>query len=356
MATAEVYNELADKMRASQSRIPEILSKLATPEECQMMLALPASPKELAEKFQMDEDAARRKLDEFVTKGMVFAFVKEGQLRYFFARSVGQISDSISAAVFNHPDWPIREEVLELWERNREDGVKRAKEFAGKAMPPAKPGTRFRVIPLRAAVKDNTGMLAYEDTEAILRNAPAIAVVNCPCRMYQVEHGLNDKPLEVCMQLTAGSAKYAEDQGIGRTLTMEEGLAILRITEEAGLVPSVFGGEKLGFICHCDGQGCSSLRVGAETGLFGYEKSRYQSTVDPSLCNGCQTCVERCIFGAIEMVKVADSRKLKAVVDLEKCYGCGACVITCPVEGAITLKLGRPKEHIPLMEGAQLQV
>ncbi len=356
MATTEVYTQLAEKLRASQSRIPEILSKLVTPEESEMLLALPATPRELAEKFQMDEDAAKRKLDEFMSKGLAFAFVKEGQLRYFFARSVGQLHDATNAAVFNHPDWPIRGEVLELWERNREDGVKRAKELAGMEMPPARPGTRFRVIPLRAAVKDDAGMLAYEDTEAILRNAPAIAVVNCPCRMYQVEHGLNDKPLEVCMQLTAGSAKYAEDQGIGRTLTMEEGLAILRLTEEAGLVPSVFGGEKLGFICHCDAQGCSSLRTGTHTGRFNYEKSRYQSTVYPELCNGCQTCVERCIFGAVEMVKVPGSKKLKAVVDPEKCYGCGACVIKCPVEGAMTLKLVLPKEHIPLMEGARLQV
>lgn len=86
------------------------------------------------------------------------------------------------------------------------------------------------------------------------------------------------------------------------------------------------------------------------------DKSRYQSTVDPELCDGCQTCVERCIFGAIEMVRVPGSKKLKAYVDPDKCYGCGGCVIKCPVEGALTLKLVRPKEHIPMMESAQLQV
>ena len=130
----------------------------------------------------------------------------------------------------------------------------------------------------------------------------------------------------------------------------------LRISEEAGLIPSVFGGEKLGFICHCDGQGCSGLRVGVQTGFFNVTKSRYQSSVDQDLCNGCQTCVDRCIFGAMEMVKVPGSKKLKAHVDPEKCYGCGSCVIKCPVEGAITLKAVRPKEYIPLLQMEHLQV
>jgi len=354
MGTSDVYTRLAEKVKAPpESYIPEIISKLVTPEEGEMLLALPATPKELAEKFGMDEDAATRRLDEWVGKGLVFSFIKEWQLHYFFARSLGQLSDAISAAVFNHLDWSVREEVLELWERNRERNVDLAKEGGA---PEGTPGHRFRVIPSRRAVKDDTGMLPYEDTEAILRSAPAIAVVNCPCRMYQVTHGQNDKPLEVCLQLTAGSAKYAHEQGVGRILTLEEGMEILRLSEEAGLVPSVFGGERVGFICNCDGQGCSGLRVGVQTGVFNLDKSRYQSSVTQELCNGCQACVERCIFSAMEMVKVPGSNKLKAYVDPEKCYGCGACVIKCPIEEAIILKLVRPKEHIPLLEIAHLQV
>lgn len=354
MTIADVYNKLGEKLKVPPSSyIPEVISKLVTPEDAEMLLELPATPKELAETLKMNEDTAKRKLDEFVRKGLAFGFIKEGQLRYFFARSVAQLHDATSAAVFNNLDWPSREEVLELWERNRQRNVELVRELG---QPLGAPGNRFRVIPLRAAVKDDTGMLPFEDTEAILRNAPDIAVVNCPCRMYQVIHGLNDKPLEVCMQLTAGSAKYAHEQGIGRTLTLEEGVEILHLAEEAGLVPSVFGGESLGFICHCDGQGCGGLRVGVQTGYFNVDKSRYESVVDPQLCNGCQVCVERCIFDAIGMVKVPGSKKLKASVDPEKCYGCGACVIKCPVEGAMALKLVRPKEHIPTMEMTHLQV
>ena len=354
MVTSDVYTRLAEKVKAPpESYIPEIISKLVTPEEGEMLLALPATPKELADKFGLGEDAAKRILGEWVGKGLAFSFIKEWQLNYFFARSLGQLSDATSAAVFNHPDWPIREEVLELWERNRERNVELAKE---QGLPEGTLDHRFRVIPSRRAVKDDTEMLPYENTEAILRDAPAIAVVNCPCRMYQATHGLNDKPLEVCLQLTAGSAKYAHEQGVGRILTLEEGMEVLRLSEEAGLVPSVFGGESVGFICNCDGQGCSGLRVGVQTGIFNVDKSRYQSSVTQELCNGCQTCVERCIFGAIEMIEVPGSNKRKAYVNPEKCYGCGACVIKCPIEGAITLTLVRPKEHIPLLGRAHLQI
>ena len=46
---------------------------------------------------------------------------------------------------------------------------------------------------------------------------------------------------------------------------------------------------------------------------------------------------------------------MKAVVDPDRCYGCGACAIKCPVEGALALKLVRPKEHIPLLEVTHFQ-
>ena len=82
---------------------------------------------------------------------------------------------------------------------------------------------------------------------------------------------------------------------------------------------------------------------------FFLPKSRFQAMVDQDLCNGCQVCVDRCQFDAIEMVRPEGSKKYKAVVDAEKCWGCGACYIKCaPV--AITLELVRPAAHIPQPE------
>ncbi len=77
-----------------------------------------------------------------------------------------------------------------------------------------------------------------------------------------------------------------------------------------------------------------------------WAKSRFQAQVDEELCSGCQTCIDRCMFGAIEMEKVPGSKKLKAVVDPEKCFGCGVCVLKCK-KAVLSMKIVRPPEHIP---------
>jgi len=70
------------------------------------------------------------------------------------------------------------------------------------------------------------------------------------------------------------------------------------------------------------------------------QKSRFRAEVDQEICTGCQDCVERCFFKAIEMEKTPLSKKLKATIDESKCYGCGLCVIVCGPE-ALTMRLLR---------------
>ena len=86
-----------------------------------------------------------------------------------------------------------------------------------------------------------------------------------------------------------------------------------------------------------------------------WEKSRFQATIEASDCIGCQDCIERCMFDAIEMVKpvavkgVKGSKKMKAEIIADNCYGCGVCVFACEEidQDAITMMEVRPPEHIP---------
>ena len=84
-----------------------------------------------------------------------------------------------------------------------------------------------------------------------------------------------------------------------------------------------------------------------------WEKSRFIAIADEEACTGCQTCVDRCQFDAIEMIKpegATKSKKLKAKVDPEACYGCGVCVLGCDTARALSMKLVRPPDHIPAAE------
>ena len=344
----DIYMKLAGKVNFPKSRyIRQIFRKLVTPEEGEMLLALPATASELAERFQMDEAAANRKLNEFVRKGVAIPLEKGGVLRYFCVASIIQFHDASIHAIINKKYQPTKDEIVELWQRFRETEwfeVLREMEESGAG--------RGRVIPSRSAIKDEPQLLPGEDMRTILSEASAIAVVDCPCRWLRVRQGKCDKPTFVCLSLTPGAVKYIVDRGIGRKISVEESYEILDICEEAGLIPTSGGGTQFRNLCFCCTDCCILLRGVVNYGYDIMDKSRYQAVVDRSLCNGCQTCVDRCQFGAIEMKREPRSRRYKAVVDPKKCYGCGVCVVKCPVEGALTLKLVRPEQPIPLLETA----
>ena len=58
-------------------------------------------------------------------------------------------------------------------------------------------------------------------------------------------------------------------------------------------------------------------------------------TVDKDLCNGCELCLEVCLYGGMEIIDQV------AVIDREgkdRCKGCGRCERVCPT-GAITITI-----------------
>ena len=58
--------------------------------------------------------------------------------------------------------------------------------------------------------------------------------------------------------------------------------------------------------------------------------SNYYAQVNPVLCQGSGTCVQRCPMNAVKV------EGAQASVDLVRCIGCGLCVPTCP-QNAISL-------------------
>ena len=75
--------------------------------------------------------------------------------------------------------------------------------------------------------------------------------------------------------------------------------------------------------------------------------SGFIAQVDEDLCISCDSCVEYCQFGALEMEDFVMS------VNYEECMGCGICVDKCE-QDSITLvadeKKGIPLDICALME------
>lgn len=141
-------------------------------------------------------------------------------------------------------------------------------------------------------------------------------------------------------------------RGSGKRLSLNEALELCDRIEEDGLLHIWENNTNMTGIntsCQCCRDCCENYVAIDQANLsIGtvWEKSRYQAFVNVDDCNGCQDCVDRCQFNAIEMERPEGSKKYKAVIDPEKCFGCGACVVTCASE-ALKMKAVRTPEYIP---------
>jgi electron transport complex protein RnfB len=172
-------------------------------------------------------------------------------------------------------------------------------------------------------------------------------VVDCDCRRIYQRCG---KPLLTCLHF-GNMVDYEVGRG-GRmkAITLEEAIAICDESEEAGLVHNipVNNASLSGVICNCCPDCCSTFEPAIQSGRLNeiIAPSRFQALVNQALCKGCQQCLKRCPFGAIEMRPVAGAEKPKALVNKEKCLGCGVCVVGCK-QKAMTFEIVRPPEFIP---------
>jgi Pyruvate/2-oxoacid:ferredoxin oxidoreductase delta subunit len=333
----DAYVVLAEKLGyAGSERLGKVLKKLVDKEEVEIVTSLPCSAAELARKLNKEEATVNTTLRGLFDKGVIFMTSKG----YQFARSIGQLHDSTATDVRLDSIWG--RELLDLWRDFCEAEWYHTwvKTIQSLNVP------TWRVIPARKAISQETKLLPSEDMKAILDKANKFAVAHCSCRRIAARC---DLPVEVCLQLNR-AAEYAITRGTGKELTREEALRMMDVAEDVGLIHSVNNNsEVVGVICNCCADCCLfyyplSKYGGLEKGVA---KSRFQAEVDKATCKGCQTCVERCPFEALEMVKVLGEKKLKAQVNPEKCFGCGVCAVGCESEAIKLIKI-RPPEHIPI--------
>ncbi|MBW2621727.1 MAG: 4Fe-4S binding protein [Deltaproteobacteria bacterium] len=356
MEASESYQVLMDNLRYPASdRLRAILEDVLTPRQAQIAAALPGTPDEIAEKTGIDSETVTKDLDALFYAGVVFPKGDfENRQYYRLARSVGQFHDASQAAKGKDP---LKDrKFYELW---HDFVMNEWYPDMGKLFAQA-PAPRSRIIPAYKSIKDIPDTLPSEDIREVLKAQHRIAVVPCSCRYRTTavdDHcaHTSEEDLWHCFQFNRG-ADYAVTRESGKELSIDEALELMEKVEEDGLLhiwqnnTALIGGN---IACQCCRDCCMISvpldMVGAPLNII-WEKSRFIASVDEETCIGCQTCVDRCQFDAIEMIKPEGqkkSKKLKAKVDPDACFGCGVCVLGCDQVDALSMKLVRPPDHIP---------
>jgi len=188
-------------------------------------------------------------------------------------------------------------------------------------------------VPVNIKIKAENYVLSLDMVKKILSEAHKISVTNCSCRE---KRGNCDSPTETHINLNAAAEHHIRN-GISREIDLDEALEILKKSHQAGLVHMALGqGEfyeqgEINTICSCCSCCCGLLSGILRFGLAPHMIiPQATSVTDTSACNDCGICIDRCQFGAREII----NGRLSFNPDL--CFGCGLCVSTCPTH-AITL-------------------
>ena len=342
MDRSGVYLELATKLGVPNSvRFLRVLNAMFTPEEATVCRELfePATCAELSVRVGIPQTDLSAMLDRLIDRGIL----TRGKTQYGFHTTLLAFHHDTVADTAPHtgPN-AVTREVKDLWNdffRNEW-----SYDFLNKAIKTQQHGGRSLPIWPAIGALERSKNIAPEDImpeenwKLRIENAKRRIIAPCGCR---VSWGGCDHPLMTCFACfdrPRGEYFLGLPGSLLKEITLAESLDIVREAEEAGLV---HWGD-----CYCCSCACENLFPVTRAHRFDLmTPNRYLAVVDADQCKGCQDCVERCPFDAVEMQKTAGSRKLKASVDADKCKGCGLCIVGCG-HGALTYRIVRPPEYL----------
>jgi Na+-translocating ferredoxin:NAD+ oxidoreductase subunit B len=314
----------------------EILKRIFTLEEAFLASYLGRDwegVKLISEKTGLDRSVTRDSLKKMAEHGLVWSFRIGGELKFRLAPFIVGIYEA------QHLD----EELAHLVEEYLTHG-------GAKGIMAPQPAIH-RVVPAQKSVKSEW-ILPYDDVRSILLEMKSFHVTDCICRQEQrlIGHGC-EFPERMCLSYSERENPTDPDG-----ISQQEALAILERSEEIGLVHTVSNvASGFGYVCNCCGCCCGILRGINEWGIENsVAQANFYAVIEPELCSGCGTCIERC------QVKAISDQNGISVVDRQRCIGCGLCVTGCPngvarLERKPEAEIVHPPEDFPTWERERLE-
>ncbi|MGO8987934.1 MAG: 4Fe-4S binding protein [bacterium] len=344
----EVYKKLTKHLSSlgmgypEKEELLEILHENFTSLEAEVALAIPTKVipfelcpvEEIASRISLPREELEQILSNLSHRGLLFSRrMKDGGVGY----ALQQFGFGFPQTFFwGGLDTPNSQKRAELFVRY----VKRDQlyEAYGKTETKA-----LRYVPASLSVDPNEhAVFPFEMMEQLVQKVHVIALVHCPCRAIAQLIGKKkcDHPLENCIKYDE-LAEYLIEKGIGKEITKQEALDVIRRSEEAGLVHLVDNArEGIKHTCNCCGCCCWSVgtirrkSIPRDVLMATY----FLRETDKEKCTGCGECVEIC---PVQVIKMEGDFP---VIDKEWCIGCGVCAVPCPT-GAV--KLVRKSDAIP---------
>jgi len=214
----------------------------------------------------------------------------------------------------------------------------------------------LRSIPIEKTIEIPTRLLPFEDIVSVVDRFEYYSVSQCPCRQ---RHNLDPEtldcphPMEVCLHFDE-LGRYTVENGMGREITKEETLDILRKAADAGLVHAISNWEdKPDTICNCCLDACMWFEAYHKLGHGkSVDSSNYRIRVNTETCKGCALCVKRCPMDALQLKASSEAKNevgKAAVLDSDLCIGCGVCAHKCPTQSLVLERkeeITRPPKNV----------